>query len=287
MADILTTAKELIFYYEFFKNHDKFDYKGFIYDVNELFQDFLNYFPPFLLKLRHINIENNEKSTKNNEGVVLSLLSSKYRKKPASSYARRNKIRSTESLNYSSSSLFNTFLKSEIFKEKSPIIRKNETKSTIIHLKSRKITLNEAEINKICNGYKRSEKNKHFRILPENFTSNEEFSLERSSLHFDKLENNENFLDNELFEGIFKSKTVFHKQMSSHISEIPKEVVFPKLNSNKNAVDEERKKDVLTQIMPPMKAENFKYLKQIPDIKSYKNLQNISKDYLSRFIIKR
>ncbi len=287
MADVLTTAKQLIFYFEFFKQHHKFDYKALVYDIHDLFQEFLSYFPR-LLQSKCISIENQEKFTKNDDGVVLSLISNIYDKKPSSSHTRRLKMRSIDSLNYSQSSLFNAFLRIEDIRiDKSP--QHFETKSTIINLKSRKITLNEEEINRICHVYKKTEKNKHFRILPENFNS-EDFSLEKSSLQLEKMKNNDKFLDKELFESIFKSKTVFHKQISSHTSiadEISqKESLLPRLVSNKNG-REEKKKELQTKILLPMKAESFKYMKPIPDLKSYKNLQNTAKDFLSRFIIKK
>jgi hypothetical protein len=291
MAEVLTTAKELISYYEFFKIHDKFDYKSFIYDISDLFQDFLSYFPKILQKIKHNSIETEERTTKKNQGIVLGLISNIFRKRPVSSFPKMRR-KSLDSLNFSHSSLFKTFLNNGELKEKSP---KHETKSTIIHLKSRKITLNETEINKALQGYKRMEKNKHFRILPENI-NNEELSLERSSLHFEKNDNNENYLDNELFESIFKSKTVFHKQFSSHLSNTieefnQKEIILPKILTNKQLIEERKKerKDraIQSQIMMPIKADNLKYMKQIPDMKSFKNLQMMSKDYLNRFIIKK
>ena len=289
MAEVLTTAKDLIIYYEFFKSHNKFDYHSFVYDISDLFQDFLSYFTKVLQKAKHFSNETEQRANQKNEGIVKGLISNIFRKRPSSSLPRHNKFKSLDSLNLSHSSLFNTFLNSAAdLKEKS---QKHETKSTIIHLKSRKITLNENEINKTLQGYKKMEKNKHFRILPENI-SNEEFSLEKSSLHWDKTEDNDNNLDDELFEGIFKSKTVFHKQFSLHTTVMDetaqKETILPIIS--KQSIVEQKKerknREIQRQIFLPVKADDLKYMKQVPDMKSYKNLQERSKDYLNRFIIK-
>lgn len=292
MAEVLTTAKDLIFYYEFFKSHNKFDYHSFVYDISDLFQDFLSYFTKVLQKAKHSSNETEQRANQKNEGIVKGLISNIFRKRASSSLPRHNKFRSLDSLNLSHSSLFNTFLNSAVdLKEKSP---KHDTKSTIIHLKSRKITLNENEINKTLHGYRKMEKNKHFRILPENI-NNEEFSLEKSSLHWDKTEDNDNKLDDELFEGIFKSKTVFHSQFSIHTSVMDetaqKETVLPRISiSNKQFIEERKKerkdREVQSQIFLPVKADDLKYMKQVPDMKLYKNLQERSKDYLNRFITK-
>lgn len=287
IADILSIAKTIIFYYEFFKNYNKFDYKGFVFDINDLFQEFLLYFSRLFKKFKINSQENNENAYRQNEEVIKSLITSIYRKRSASFHPRNFKNNSLDYLNYTQSSIFNTFIKNEDLKEK---IMKHETKSIYIQLKSRKITLDENEINKILNGHKKTEKSKYFRILPDNLNPNEEYSAERSSLHLEKNENKDNFLDNDLFESIFKSKTVFHKQMSlvsrDEIKE--KELVLPKLATNKLVIKERKKeKTIQNQLMLPFKAENFKYMKQVPNLKSFKNLQSLSTDYLNRFILKK
>lgn len=226
--------------------------------------------------------ENQDKTSKRNEGVVLSLISTKYKKRAVSSSLKRNKDKSNDTLNLSQSSLFNTFI------NKKPNKTRNETKSTIIHLKSRKITLDENEIKKICGGYKQAKKNQHFRILPDNLGSPDDLCLEKSSL---AIENTENFFDNELINSVFNSKTVFHRdetQTQSIHTNISKPIVLPRISENKITKNEKKlEKEFQSQMLIPLKGDTFKYMKPIVDMRSFKNLKYMAKDYLNRFIIKK
>lgn len=282
MADILTTSKDTILYFELFKKHNKFDYKAFVFDINELFHDFLTYFPNLIKRFYHISNENQEKTSKRNEGVILSLISTKYKKRAASSSLKRNKDKSNDTINLSQSSLFNTFINRKANKTR------NETKSTIIHLKSRKITLDENEIKKICGGYKQTKKNQHFRILPDNMASPDELCFEKSSL---AIEDTENLIDNELINSVFNSKTVFHRdeaQTQSIHATISKPIVLPRISENKMSKKEKKmEKEFQSQMLIPLKGETFKYMKPIVDMRSFKNLKYMAKDYLNRFIIKK
>ena len=96
--------------------------------------------------------------------------------------------------------------------------------------------------------------------------------------------NNDNENDNQLFENLFRSKTIFHKKNEhneKNLSLIKKNSIFPKI-SNKQT---ENIYSSVKNFEKPMKAEYFRYIKQKPDIKSFKNLQFFAKDYLKRFIV--
>lgn len=283
LADILTTSKETILYFELFKKHNKFDYKAFVFDINDLFQEILTYFPKLIKRNHRLIQENQDRRSKRNEGVILSLISTKYKKRASSSSLKKYKgNKSIENVNNSQSSLFNSFLLS-----KNQVKNKNNNKSTIISLKSRKITLDENQIKKIVGDYKLTKKSNHFRILPENLSSIDDIHNEKSSL---ALENIENLMDDELLESVFKSKTVFHKEEPKSIylfGASQDKIILPRIITTKEAIVEKKKeKEFQNQILTPLKGDTFKYMKPVVNMKSFQNLKYAAKDYLNRFIIK-
>lgn len=251
----------MLYYYDFFKEHNKFDFNSLIYDVNDLFNDFTIVFPSQIFKRIKHHYENTEKEKKEkHEKFMLSLISSSYCGKRSHSLSHHESPKNLQKKMNLSFSEKN---------EKKFLNIKNHSfdKSTVINLKSRKITLNELEVEKVFETPRKNEKRNCFRIIN---TENSEHMSRINEINEPK--NN----DEALFESVFKSKTIFQKKISSYEKKDDKRM-FPTL------IKKERTNDLILQT--PIRAEEFRYIKQLPDLHSFKNLQHFAKDYLQRFII--
>lgn len=251
----------MLYYYDVFKEHNKFDFHSLLYDVNDLFNDFTIIFPSQIFKRIKHHYENTEKEKKEkHEKFMLSLISSSYsRKRSLSMSTHESPMNMQKNMNLS----FSDKNEKKFFNIKNHSIEK----SPVINLKSRKITLNEVEVEKVFETPRIFEKRNCFRVI--NTESSEQIS--RINEINEAISN-----DEALFEGIFKSKTIFKKKNAYSENKDDKRM-FPKL------VKKERANELILQT--PIRAEEFRYIKQLPDLHSFKNLQHFAKDYLQRFII--
>lgn len=252
----------MLTYYDFFKEHKRWDYNSFIFDVNDIFQDFTVNFPIILLR-KTKKPKNIQEIKEKDDKLMLGLISTLYKDRKSISFYEKKSEQHSFQLNSSFSLDKTKNLKNCI-----------SNKSNIIYLKSRKITLDEAQIEKILNSNKVNEKKNCFRMIPTEFSEN-------NSKIFG---NNENDNDNQLFENLFRSKTIFHKKIyndEKNVSLIRKISIFPKISN----IKAENISNSVKNLGKPIKAEYFRYIKQKPDIKSFKNLQFFAKDYLKRFIV--